>query len=234
MSLLVPNAPRHARILDPRLWSVALVLLLAACGDSTSPDPQPYPAAWAWTTSAGVRITVRYFVPLVAPNCSTDSVWVSGPGLTGTVALDCTAAPDDAFSLDDIHYGLAPPPLPLVYHFHARIGGTTTDRADTVNCYQPLPVGLAPSPGASVTSPVTLRWLASGATGIDYAVYVNAGSPSAEPAGTVRDSDSLRLTLAPASYTWSVTAAQMGVADGTSDRACGASSDVSTFTVTGP
>ncbi len=232
--LLVPAAPRRARIPGAGVWCAALALLLAACGDSTAPDPQPYPAAWAWTTSTNLRVSIRYFVPLSAPDCSTDSVWVSGPGLTGSVALDCTAVPDDAFSLDDINFGLAPPPLPLVYHFHARIGATTTDLPDTVNCYQPLPVGLAPSPGASVTSPVTLRWLTAAATGIRYAVYVSPGYPQGQPAGAVLDGDSLRLTLAPASYTWSVSAAPDGVADGTSDRACGASSDVSTFTVTGP
>lgn len=206
-----------------------VILSLVAIGCSSTPGPPPpYPVAWSWSTASNKSVELRFLVPFTTPNCQTDSVTVTGPGLTGPLQLACleSAAPPFFGSVDLGTIGPAPP---LAYTFTATLGSTTTVQVATVNCYLDLPAAVAPAPSATVSSPVTLSWTRVPATGIEYRV----GPPGLDgkPAYSVIDQASMVVALAPGNYSWLIWAAPVGLYDGSSTLKCGSGWDAGSFTV---
>ena len=212
------------------LVSAVMGIMASGCSDPSSPeDPVPYPVAWSWTDSDGLTVSLRYLMPISAPDCNVDSVTVTGPGLASPLQLTCTGAKGVSFT-EDVDVSLAPPSVPAVYTFRATIDGKTANQTAEVNCYMPLPAGTAPAPGASVASPVTLRWTLGAGAGIEYTISVfRAGVQQAE--GTVTDQNSMAFSLAPGSYQWAVWAEPKRLGDGTSSQHCGADWDAGAFSV---
>jgi hypothetical protein len=203
----------------PFLAMLALGTALSGCGDGTSSnEPTPYPVAWSSTRDGVVTIQLRYLLPITTADCSEDSVFVTGPSISGSKALDCAPVRGTAFAAELV-VTPAPPAVPATYRFTATIAGATTTPSATVNCYQPLPVGLAPAEGATVPSPVTLRWVAATATGVRYTVSLTPTPTGFQ--GSVIDQDTLRVSLSNGNHFWGVEAAPVeDLADGTSARRC--------------
>jgi hypothetical protein len=168
-------------------------------------------------------------MPLSAPDCNVDSVTVTGPGLASPRKLNCTGSKGVSFG-GDVDVSPAPPALPAVYTFHALIEGKAASQTAEVDCYLPVPTGVAPAPGAAVSSPVTLRWTLGPGTGLEYSVSIFRGGVK-QAEGVVTDQNSMGFTLAAGSYQWTVSAAPKGLYDGSSARHCGAKWDDGSFIV---
>ena len=117
---------------------------------------------------------------------------------------------------------------PLAYTFAATIGGMTSTSQASVDCYLDPPFATAPLPLAMVQSPVALSWTRPAPTGIQYNVAVFG--PMSWTASVV-DQSTTTVSLTPGSYTWGVSAAPVGLYDGTSALRCGSEWNAGPFTV---
>ncbi len=206
-----------------RLPPAVLTLVAVACSPSTH-EPEPYPVVWSWSSVSGQSVDLRFLLPISKPNCQADSVSVTGPGLSAPLQLGCSETTGAAFG-GRVNLGTIGPPPPFTYTFTVTLGSATRTHVATVACYLALPVAIAPLPGDTVTSHVTLTWTRAPATGIEYVVALAGTSHS------LMDQSSMVVDLPSGSYSWSISATPVGIHDGTSALNCGSEWDAGQFTV---
>lgn len=209
---------------------VALLTLVAVGCSTPTEEPQPYPVVWSWSTASARTVDLRFLLPVSTPNCQTDSVSVTGPGLNGPLQLVCYENRGAAF-FGTVDLGAVGPVPPLAYTFAATLGGMTGTHVATVNCYLDLPVATFPLPNDTVPSQVRLSWIrAPGTTGVEY--KVGLGLVGVDPTSySVMDQSFLAVTLPPGTYSWGIGAVPVGLYDGSSALRCGSEWSAGSFTV---
>jgi hypothetical protein len=206
---------------------LAALLLAAAAGCGQSPDePAPRAIAFSETRASGYGVSLRFLLPTSYPNCATDSVVVTGPGLSAPLQLPCSESARPQFQ-GSVNLGTIPPAPPLDYAFAVRLGGKGSTYVVVVNCHLTDSPGIAPLPGATVTSPVTFSWVPAPGAGVAYTVSVREPLVSR----SVVDQSSLTATLSPGSYTWGLAQVPTGLYEGQSALKCTSDVTVGSFTV---
>jgi len=216
---------------EPRrlpLCGAALAIIMVASGCGPKAPDDGYALAFSESLPTGRRIELRYIFPFEGADCAVDTVSVTGPFIETPLALPCLV-PDGGNLGASVDIGLATPELPLTYAFTVRVGDRTLARTATVNCFLAVPDIIEPAPGATVTSPVTLRWVQAPETGIDYELGpLDAGIHRAH---AVVDRSSVTIEMTPGGYYWDIWAAPIGLHDGSSTLKCASRSGGGFFVI---